>query len=443
MERIKFTTGRIRDLQHPENGQVFYWDSEVRGLGIRATKSTKSFVFQGRINGKTARIKIGDVRTWTIDSNDPDRPGARQEARRLQALIDKGIDPRLEKQERLELQKKQRASEHRQDLLIRGVWNEYIEDRKSHWGKRHHLDHLRLTHAGGNKRKRGKGKTKPATLSSLMGLKLAELTAEQIRAWATKEAAQRPGQARLGYTLLRAFFSWCQEQSDYKDLIDPAAFSSRIKKDLIPKQRPKSDSLQREQLKAWFSAVRKIGNKVISAYLQCLLLTGARREELAQLRWSDVDFRWNSLIIRDKADGTRTIPLTPYVAHLLIGLPQRNQWVFYSSRAKDGRLQEPRKAHEQALTEAGIDNLSIHGLRRSFGTLSEWVETPVGIVYQLMGHKPSATAEKHYRTRPIDLLRKWHIKIEGWILKESGITQPHYFEKPRLMENDVDARKIS
>ncbi|WP_284152185.1 tyrosine-type recombinase/integrase [Desulfofustis limnaeus] len=426
MERIKFTTGRIRDLQHPASGQMFYWDSEVRGLGVRATQSTKSFVYQGRINGKTIRIKIGDVRTWTIDSSDPVRPGARQEARRLQSLIDKGIDPRLEKQERLELQTKQRASEHKQHILVRDVWGEYLEDRRPHWGERHHLDHLRLTHTGGDKRKRGKGKTKPAVLSSLMDLKLADLTSEQLRSWATKEASQRPGQTRLGYTLLRAFFSWCQEHSDYKDIIDPSAFSSRIRKDLIPKQRPKSDSLQREQLKAWFSAVRKIGNKVISAYLQSLLLTGARREELAHLRWSDVDFSWNSLVIRDKADGTRTIPLTPYVAYLLMGLPQRNQWVFYSPRAKDGRLQEPRKAHERALTEAGIDNLSIHGLRRSFGTLSEWVETPVGIVYQIMGHKPSATAEKHYRSRPIDLLRKWHTKIEEWILEQAEIEMSEY-----------------
>ena len=41
-----------------------------------------------------------------------------------------------------------------------------------------------------------------------------------------------------------------------------------------------------------------------------------------------------------------------------------------------------------------------------------------------MGHKPSATAEKHYRRRPIDLLRQWHTKIEGWILEQASIEQP-------------------
>ena len=76
------------------------------------------------------------------------------------------------------------------------------------------------------------------------------------------------------------------------------------------------------------------------------------------------------------------------------------------------------------IKSAGIPNLSIHGLRRSFGTLAEWVECPTGISAQIMGHKPSALAEKHYRKRPIDLLRQWHSKIEKFILDEAGIPQP-------------------
>jgi hypothetical protein len=41
-----------------------------------------------------------------------------------------------------------------------------------------------------------------------------------------------------------------------------------------------------------------------------------------------------------------------------------------------------------------------------------------------MGHKPSAIAEKHYRRRPLDLLRMWHTKIEKFILDQAGIVQP-------------------
>ncbi|MGA8149291.1 MAG: hypothetical protein WB870_17210 [Gallionellaceae bacterium] len=57
--------------------------------------------------------------------------------------------------------------------------------------------------------------------------------------------------------------------------------------------------------------------------------------------------------------------------------------------------------------------LSVHGLRRAFGTLSEWVEVPAGIVAQIMGHKPSAIAKKHCLQQEFGLLHQWHGKIEA------------------------------
>jgi hypothetical protein len=71
---------------------------------------------------------------------------------------------------------------------------------------------------------------------------------------------------------------------------------------------------------------------------------------------------------------------------------------------------------------AGIEGLTLHGLRRSFKSLTEWLEIPAGVVAQIMGHKPSATAEKHYTVRPLDLLRLHHEKIEAWILEQAGVS---------------------
>ena len=72
----------------------------------------------------------------------------------------------------------------------------------------------------------------------------------------------------------------------------------------------------------------------MAAYLQTLLLTGARPGEIMALRWEDLNLRWKGLTIRDKVEGEREIPLTPYVAMLLAALPRRNDWVFSST--KDG-----------------------------------------------------------------------------------------------------------
>jgi integrase len=239
---------------------------------------------------------------------------------------------------------------------------------------------------------------------------------------------------------LGAFIAWASNHPDYRGEANPNA-CARLAKEL-PKAGVKDDCLQREQLKPWFNAVRAMPNRVVSAYLQILLLTGARRNELGSLRWEDVDFQWHSLIIRDKVEGERTIGMTPYVESLLRELQRMNEirprvvdmkgkdaghkwkpspWVFASKTAADGRMKEPRIAHNKALAVAGLPALSIHGLRRSFGTLAEWVECPAGISAQIMGHKPSAIAEKHYRRRPLDLLRLWHGKIEAWILEQAGV----------------------
>ena len=142
------------------------------------------------------------------------------------------------------------------------------------------------------------------------------------------------------------------------------------------------------------------------------------------LRWEDVNTKWNGLTIRDKVEGVRVIPLTPYVSQLIHALPRRNGYVFPSAgRGKEVRdtLSIPRTPHNDACAVAGIEGLTLHGLRRSLKSLTERLEIPAGVVAQLMGQKPSATAEKHYTVRPLDLLRVHHEKIEAWILEQAGI----------------------
>lgn len=58
----------------------------------------------------------------------------------------------------------------------------------------------------------------------------------------------------------------------------------------LGKSKSLDNVLQKQQLTAWFAAVRQIQNPIIAAYLQALLLTGARPNELTALRWNDIDF---------------------------------------------------------------------------------------------------------------------------------------------------------
>jgi integrase len=423
MAKVNLTPGRIAALKC-ESGQSFLWDSDTPGLGVRATPGNKkAYIIQSRFNGKAIRITIGDVGSITLE-------GSRVEAKRLLLMIEQGIDPREQKRkvieeqnEQKEVRKQRQAKQLQKSMKVSVVWDEYIKDRKAAWGKRHHLDHIRLAQSGDTPAKIGGRNLKPGPLAPLLQLPLDGLTSESLETWLNKEIADRPAQARLALKSFKAFLAWCADSNSYKEIVTGGILTKRIR-GILPKQNAKDDCLQKEQLQGWFGSVRQIQNPIIAAYLQGLLLTGSRREELSHLRWEDIDFRWKSLTIRDKVEGQRIIPLTPYFEQLLRWLPKRNSWVFSSPTAASGRLQEPRIQHNKALTIAGIDKLTLHGLRRSFGTLAEWIEVPVGVVAQIQGHKPSAIAEKHYRVRPLDLLRMWHVKIEEWILDQAGIEIP-------------------
>ncbi|SFU93907.1 tyrosine-type recombinase/integrase [Pseudoduganella namucuonensis] len=439
MAKINFTADRVANFQcDPGKQQSIFWDAKTPGLGLRVTAGgAKSYIFETRLNGKTLRITIGDVRTWTVAK-------AQAEATHHKAQTDKGSDPRELRAEQQAKAEATRAEAKRHDLTLGDVWPLYLAARKPRWGERHYQDHVNLAAEGGQPKKRGKGETVAGPLAPLMPLRLSELTPTRIAEWLEAEAAARPTNAAQSFRKLRALIRWADNMPAYHGIIPSQAYSASNVRDVLPANRTKDgDSLQREQLQDWFAAVRKIPNPTINYYLQGLLLTGARRDELAGLRWAEVDFQWRSLSIRDKVEGTRTIPLTPYFASLLVELKRINEtppnvrqvrkldaagkewapspWVFSSSTAASGRLVEPRIAHTNALEAAGLPHVSLHGLRRSFGTLCEWVEVPSGVSAQIMGHKPSALAEKHYRRRPIDMLRKWHDQIEVWMLEQAGI----------------------
>lgn len=432
LARQKLTFERLRKFELTKGkSQEFLWDSDVTMLACRATKGTKAFIFQSVFLGKTLRMTIGKISDWKIDD-------ARSEARRLQTLIDTGIDPRIAKAEKIAAVESKQAESRRGKVMFSAAWEEYLKEletgisakTKRPYSPRYLADHIRLSDRGGNARKIGDGLTIAAPLAFFLDLPLSEISPVLIAEWLIRERQTRPTVTANAYRVLRTFLKWVNDHKLYQGIIPSDITQDRNVRKMVPVSASKADDcLQKEQLEGWFAEVKRLSNPVISTYLQVLLLTGARREEIASLSWSDIDFKWSSMRIKDKVEGERTIPLTPYVSSILSELAKFSNvdtstdcWIFCSD-SKSGRIVEPRKAHNRALSQANLPHISLHGLRRSFGTLAEWVEVPTGIVAQIMGHKPSALAEKHYRRRPLDLLRKWHEKIEMWILEQAKISK--------------------
>ncbi len=418
--RIHFTPDRIKKLCcPPSKSQQLFWDDAPTALGIRVLPSgNKSYIFEFSMHGRSGRVTIGRSDSWSIKE-------ARSEAMRLQVLVDSGTDPR---DERRRLASSAKASALMASLKKKSVleaWDVYLGANHARWGTAHYQDHLKMVQAPGLKRKRSKQLTKAGALHPLMQFQLSELNSTHLAAWLRKEVERRPTVAALAYRLLRSFINWCGDHAEYKLIVSPSSMLTREVRLLVPSCKAKTDYLQREMLCAWFTALDENKNKILTAYLKCLLLTGARKGELAQLKWDDVDFVWNSLRLKDKMNGHRTIPLTPHVSSLLSALPKVNEWVF-SSNSANGFIASPHKAHARMLASVNLPHISIHGIRRSFGSLAEWVECPRGVVEQIQGHRPTAISEKHYRQRPIDLLRVWHHKLESWLLEQAS---PEYSKR--------------
>jgi len=418
--RVRLTAGRVADFACPlAKSQAFLWDTDTPTLALRATPTgRKTYVFEGRLNGATVRITIGTPKDWPIEK-------ARAKAQGLKMLIDGGTDPRELEREKLAAKAAKEADAQGHALTVAEVWPRYMAEgkpkRRTAWKPRYVADLHKAASLGGEPKKRGEGTTKPGHLAALMPLPLASIDQDVIRDWYAREAKTAPIQAARAVAMFSGFLGWCATKKDLRALVNRNAARASELGDVLPGVNKRRDALEIDQLPAWFAGTDKLRSRIAAAYLQTLVLTGARREELAGLTWANVDFQWQKLTIADKVEATRVIPLTPYVAWLLAGLPRVNGFVFSSPMSASGRIAEPRAPHTDVLADAGIPHVSIHGLRRTFSLLGEAAGAPAGAIAQVMGHKPSAIAEG-YRPRSIDALRPYLAQIERFILDKAGIT---------------------
>ena len=425
MAKIAFTAGRVSGFKcPPEKKQAFLWDVTAPGLGLRATPAGKpAYVFQSVYQGKDLRITIGSPAAWSI-------PDAQAKARELQRLIDEGKDPRDLKREAIAAQvKKQAAAAAKVEadkaaaLTVGEVWPLYLENgrpkRKDAWKPRYRADLEAMAAPGGEKKKRGQGATRPGPLYPLLALPLAAINEDTLKSWYDREAVAGKHQAARALMMFRGFLRWCAARPEYRNLTDRDAGKAAAIVENLPSNTRRTDALEAAQVPGWWAGVEQLSNRTASAYLRALLLTGARREELAALTWANVDFQWRKLTLADKVETTRTIPLSPYMAQMLAALPKAGPFVF-ASTGKAGRITDTRNSHAKALQSAAIEGLTIHGLRRSFSLLGEAAGAPAGAIAQVMGHKPSATAEG-YRPRSIDALRPFLEQIEAHILSLAGV----------------------
>src|SRR6266446_273199 len=83
---LKLTKTVVDRIPFAQSRQVYHWDTEFPGFGIRIGSYSKSYVVERRVNGRTVRVTIGRHGPWTAEA-------ARNRARQLRVEMDQGMNP--------------------------------------------------------------------------------------------------------------------------------------------------------------------------------------------------------------------------------------------------------------------------------------------------------------------------------------------------------------
>jgi integrase len=130
---------------------------------------------------------------------------------------------------------------------------------------------------------------------------------------------------------------------------------------------PRDRTLTAEELTALWIAIEKLP-ELPRAYFRVALLTGARRNEVRGMAWSELDLDtgwWRLAAERTKNGRPFELPLSAPVLETLRTLPRIGPMVF----AFDGK--RPMTVHqlvERVRRNAGLSNVRLHDLRRTLRT---------------------------------------------------------------------------
>ena len=365
----------------------FIWDNSIKGFGVRITVNAKAFIVDRKFQGRSVRISIGRFPTWTVQQ-------ARERARELIVMMDKGIDPREEEKKKAE-----------QGITLAEAFERFITERQLK--ERTKLDYQRYLD-----RFLIAWKDKPINrIDSDMVMR---------RYLDIANSRSGPAQASSVMRFLRSVLNYAQAIYGAQALPFNPVASLTARRAWI-RDGVRTDHLRPHQIKPFVEALRAASNRMIGGYLEFILLTGARRGEAAQLRWRDVDEKAAILTFRNtKNHSDRTLPITPRMGELLQEMKgwKIGEYVFATMNKEDkpAHVVDPRKVLNHA-NKAAESEVTIHGLRRTYATLLESLDCPPYPLKALLGHSLRGdVTTNHYTQIGVERLRPWAQKYEAKVI---------------------------
>lgn len=434
----------LADDGRPTFVRAAYPDRDVRGLELRVAASgekTWSFRYRDRVTAKQSRVTIG-VFDPTTDAP-ADEPGetrrltlqgARSAARLLRAKVDAGNDP---------------AAELRQ---ARGAAQAQVFKTMSDLADAYFTACENGTHRSGKSRKKAASTLANERWMWSKYLKPrmenddpATVTRARVRAVLKQVYGIAPGQSNKCRSLLSQMFNFAADESDDDDrvAVNPVARVKKMTEDKARTRRLSDDELKR----VWKALRNPAGLRIVTEErddpvlvsqpvrlaMELCMVTLQRRAEVAGMKRTELDLANKTWLIpedRTKGRAEHLVPLSDRAIALVkeaLDLHKtrkkgESDYVFPSPRL-DGPLGASALSHAMAdITAAlGIENATLHDLRRTGATGIAALGVPPFVVSKVLSHQDADGAapvtNRHYNlyaylAEKRDALDRWGRKLE-------------------------------
>lgn len=384
-------TKRVVDRISPTPKDEVYWDAELPRFGLRVKPSgAKTFVVQYRnANGRTRKLALGRYGVLTPEE-------ARQRARKALLGVADGQDPSAERHEQ------------RKDLLVSELVDLYLEEgpadkprkKASSWAtdgsnlRRHAVPLL------------GRRMAKGLTRTDIQRFQ-ADVTAGKSKA--TAKGARKRGRIRVtggagtawrATVVVGAMFSWAVKRGLLN--ANPA---DGVELNKLPKR---ERYLSATELARLGDAMREAEQEGVNPaglnIIRVLLLSGARKTEIASAKGTYLDSEHSALRLPDSKTDEKIIALGAPALAILAGLAPESPdaWIFPASRG-DGHFKGVGRIWKKVAGKAGIKvgrdagrlGVRVHDLRHSYASVTVAAGDSLFILGKILGHSKASTTEKY------------------------------------------------
>ena len=366
--RRKLTAAYCRDLKPPASGRLTVYDERTPGLALVVTsKGHRAFYLVKKLHGRARRIKLADGHVAPED--------VRKLATKTAADATSGTDPVAER-------RRLRA----RVTTLAELWETYGEERER--SPRTVICETSLW----------------KHISSWHGRRLDSIQPEDVAALHARIGKNRGRtSANRTVSLLRRVYRFAGRRRLYTG-DNPAEGL-----EMFP-ERSRERYVKPAELPALLRAIDAEPDPW-PTYFRLLLLTGARRSALASMRWADVDLRagtWTIPAEHSKNKLGITVPLIPEAAERL---QSRRETAgaephVFPAPGKSSHVVNPYEAWRRIRKAAGLNDLTMHDLRRTCGSYLAAAGVPLPIIGKALGHQSQSSTSVYARLDVADVRKE-------------------------------------